>query len=66
MAQQIALDSEAIAAAAKSDNTTRELAPDIAYKRLAIVNVVFVGPPGAPDRSWVLVDTGVIGWHQLH
>lgn len=35
------------------------LAGDLAYQRLAIVNVVFVGAPGTPD--WVLVDAGVVG-----
>jgi glyoxylase-like metal-dependent hydrolase (beta-lactamase superfamily II) len=31
------------------------------FKRLAIVNVVFCGNPGAGDGEWVLVDTGVPG-----
>ena len=34
-----------------------EVLPDVAYQRLAIVNVVFVGAAGA--REWVLVDTGL-------
>ena len=35
---------------------------DIAYQRLAIVNVVYVGAAaGAGDDGWVLVDTGVPG-----
>lgn len=38
-----------------------QVAGDLAYKRLAIVNVVFVGQPGAGDRGWVLIDAGVIG-----
>jgi hypothetical protein len=25
------------------------------------VNVAFVGRPGASDRGWVLIDTGVLG-----
>lgn len=40
-------------------NATHELAADLAYKRLAIVNVVFYGPPGAGDRGWVLIDAGL-------
>ncbi|MFC7398305.1 MBL fold metallo-hydrolase [Chelatococcus sp. GCM10030263] len=44
--------------AARDDNT-HEIAPDLAYRRLAIVNVVFFGPPGAGDRGWVLIDTGL-------
>jgi len=38
-----------------------EIAPDLAYRRLAIVNVVFFGAPGAQDRNWVLVDAGLFG-----
>ena len=40
---------------------THEVAPDLAYKRLAIVNVVYYGMPGAGDRDWVLIDTAVPG-----
>ncbi len=39
----------------------REVAPDIAYRRLAMVNVVFLGRRGAGDRGWVLVDAGLKG-----
>ncbi len=38
-----------------------EVAPDLAYQRLAIVNVAYIGLPQAPDRQWVLVDAGVPG-----
>jgi glyoxylase-like metal-dependent hydrolase (beta-lactamase superfamily II) len=65
MAEQIPLSEDARAddlrADAEQDDNTQEIAPDIAYKRLAVVNAVFVGLPGAGDRQWVLVDTGVIG-----
>jgi glyoxylase-like metal-dependent hydrolase (beta-lactamase superfamily II) len=44
----------------RSDGTI-QVSPDIAYRRLAIVNVVFVGPQAADDREWVLVDAGLIG-----
>ena len=44
---------------------SREVAGDIAYRRLAMVNVVFLGPPGAGDRGWVLVDAGVRGTARL-
>src|SRR5690606_15168370 len=37
------------------------VAPDIAWRRLAMVNVVFLGPRGAGDRGWVLVDAGLRG-----
>jgi glyoxylase-like metal-dependent hydrolase (beta-lactamase superfamily II) len=43
------------------DDGTREIAPDLAYRRLALVNVVFWGVPGAGDREWVLIDAGVKG-----
>ena len=43
------------------DDHTHEVAPDLAYQRLAIVNVVFFGTPGAGDRNWILVDAGMMG-----
>ncbi len=36
-----------------------EVAADIAYRRLGLVNVAFLGTPGAGDRGWVLVDAGL-------
>ena len=39
----------------------RQVAPDVACKRLAIVNVTFFGLPGRQDRQWVLIDAGVAG-----
>lgn len=47
------------------DDGTHEVAPDLAYKRLAIVNVAFYGVPGAGDRQWVLIDAGVPGTAHL-
>src|SRR5688572_10878562 len=41
------------------DDGTREVASDLAYKRLAIVNVVFYGFPSSSE--WVLIDAGVHG-----
>lgn len=41
------------------DDGTHEIAPDLAYKRLGMVNVVFYGLPGAGDRQWVLIDAGL-------
>lgn len=43
------------------DDHTHEVTPDLAYKRLAIVNVAFVGLPDSGDRGWVLIDAGVPG-----
>jgi glyoxylase-like metal-dependent hydrolase (beta-lactamase superfamily II) len=45
----------------RGSSRVREIAPDLACKRLALVNVVFYGKPGAGDREWVLIDTGVGG-----
>ena len=45
-----------------NDDSTHEIADDIAYKRLAIVNVVFVGQRAAGDREWVLIDAGLPGF----
>jgi glyoxylase-like metal-dependent hydrolase (beta-lactamase superfamily II) len=41
------------------DDKTHEVISDLAYKRLAIVNVVFYGVPGAGDGNWILVDAGI-------
>ncbi len=38
-----------------------ELAPDIARLQLLIVNIYFIGEPGAPSGTWALVDTGLFG-----
>jgi len=43
------------------DDATREIASDVAYRQLAIVNVVFVGRAGCGDGNWILVDTGMPG-----
>jgi glyoxylase-like metal-dependent hydrolase (beta-lactamase superfamily II) len=58
MAQQIPIDSDAIAESIDK-GTVHEVLPDVAYQRLAIVNVVYYGGPGASE--WVLVDAGVKG-----
>lgn len=34
---------------------------DLAYLRTVMVNLYFVGPPGAGDRGWVLIDAGMAG-----
>ena len=65
MTEQIPLPSEASALeptldAARNDRT-HEVLPDVAYRRLAIVNVVFYGPSQAGDRGWVLIDAGLSG-----
>ena len=41
------------------DDKTRAIAPDLAYRQTAIVNVIFFGQPD--DMRWVLIDAGVMG-----
>ena len=60
MAKQIPLDS-AGRTGHEAEDGTQEVAPDLAYERLAIVNVTYFGTPEAGDRDWVLIDTGVTG-----
>jgi glyoxylase-like metal-dependent hydrolase (beta-lactamase superfamily II) len=48
-----------------ADDGTHQIAVDLAYRRLAIVNVTFFGLPAAGDRGWVLIDAGVIGTTSL-
>lgn len=63
MEHGIPLDSSARADSPAQDDArddgTHEIAPDVAYKRLAIVNVAFFGLPHAGDRQWVLIDAGL-------
>jgi glyoxylase-like metal-dependent hydrolase (beta-lactamase superfamily II) len=61
MTQQVSLGNEARADAGAGRDGTHEIAPDLAYLRCLIANVVMVGPPGAGDHGWVLVDAGLPG-----
>jgi glyoxylase-like metal-dependent hydrolase (beta-lactamase superfamily II) len=61
MAEQVKVPNDARAGDTSPDARTQEVAPDLAYRRLAIVNIVFYGRRGAGDREWVLIDTGVVG-----
>jgi glyoxylase-like metal-dependent hydrolase (beta-lactamase superfamily II) len=69
MAQQVPLSSDSSAVQPALDvarnDTTREVLPDLAYRRLAIVNVVFHGPSQAGDRGWVLIDAGLHGTKRM-
>lgn len=60
MAQQVSVD-PAAEVTDKQGSSFHEVLPDVAYRRLAIVNVVFLGRAGAGDRQWVLIDAGVMG-----
>jgi glyoxylase-like metal-dependent hydrolase (beta-lactamase superfamily II) len=61
MAQQIPISLEARADDPQGADGTHAVTADLAYRRLAIVNVVFVGAEGAGDRGWVLIDAGIPG-----
>ena len=41
--------------------STRYVAAEVSYLQDLIVNVCFVGEPGARDREWTLVDAGLPG-----
>jgi len=60
MDKQIPLD-RSVEAELDDHHAVREIAPDIAYKRLVMVNVVYLGVPESGDRQWVLVDAGLHG-----
>ena len=64
MAQQIPVSPDAQTGVPAHDGT-KEVAGDVAYQRLAIVNVAYYGPPGAADGAWVLIDAGVMGTGSL-
>lgn len=61
MTQQVPLGDQARADPGAGPDGAHEIAPDLAYLRTLIANLVFVGRPGAGDRGWVLVDAGVFG-----
>ncbi len=60
MAQQIEIDPSAITGA--DEDGVMAVLPDLAYRRLGIVNVVLAGPPGGP---WTLIDAGLPGTQHL-
>ncbi|TNC10738.1 MBL fold metallo-hydrolase [Methylobacterium terricola] len=61
MTQQIPIGRDCVADVPAGPDGTHALRPDLAYQRHAIVNVAYLGPPGAGDRGWVLVDAGIMG-----
>jgi glyoxylase-like metal-dependent hydrolase (beta-lactamase superfamily II) len=58
MGKQVPIGSEA--EVERDDARAHAVLPDIAYTRIAIVNVAFIGP-AAVKRGWVLVDSGIPG-----
>ncbi|MBN8925174.1 MAG: MBL fold metallo-hydrolase [Rhodospirillales bacterium 69-11] len=61
MAQQVEVDDSAVAGVVIPEESTHELLSDVAYRRLALVNIVFVGQRLTGARNWVLVDAGLRG-----
>ena len=64
MSEQVRIRPEAeapLVGPKKQYDRIRQVTPDIASKRLVMVNVVFIGGPEAKDREWVLVDAGLPG-----
>src|SRR4051794_9836791 len=58
--EQIPLDS-ASRADISTEGSVHDVAADLSYQRLAIVNVAYFGASGAGDRKWVLIDAGLVG-----
>ena len=58
MAQQIPVKNEALFGFEVPEESVREIADDLAYRRLAMVNVIYFGRPGG---QWVLIDAGLPG-----
>lgn len=65
MTETIEIERTAIADIPESDqqrdDNTHEVLPDLAYKRLGIVNIAFFGRRCAGDGNWVLIDAGLPG-----
>jgi glyoxylase-like metal-dependent hydrolase (beta-lactamase superfamily II) len=60
MQHQIPLGDDALAHDSVN-HAVHEVAPDIAWQRLMLVNVIYLGRPDAGDRGWLLVDAGIGG-----
>lgn len=57
MSDHVQIDDNAIADIS-SEGSLHDVAPDLAYQRLGIVNVAYVGTPGG---EWVVIDAGIPG-----
>jgi glyoxylase-like metal-dependent hydrolase (beta-lactamase superfamily II) len=64
MAQQIPVDPNCVVADEQPDGTM-QVAPDLSYQRLMLVNVAYYGRPGAGLGGWVLIDAGVFGTYNM-
>jgi glyoxylase-like metal-dependent hydrolase (beta-lactamase superfamily II) len=61
MAQQVPISQSAEAETQRQPDSTATITPDLSYRRLAIVNVVFLGRSHAGAGEWTLIDAGVMG-----
>src|ERR1700684_3254608 len=59
MAQQVPVDAGAETGIEIPEENVFEIAPDVAYRRLALVNIVLVGQP--VGGQWVLIEAGLPG-----
>jgi glyoxylase-like metal-dependent hydrolase (beta-lactamase superfamily II) len=60
MQHQISVGADALAAE-HIDHAVHEVAADVAYQRLLLANIVFLGAATAGDRGWLLIDAGIPG-----
>lgn len=60
MREQVPIDPDALADV-DHEGSVHDVTAELAYQRLAIVNVVFHGTVGAGSGRWVLIDAGVMG-----
>jgi len=63
MSKQVPIDDSAVVEGVDDDGV-HQITPDLAYKRLAIVNAMFFGTPAVDGRTkpeWVLIDAGLRG-----
>jgi glyoxylase-like metal-dependent hydrolase (beta-lactamase superfamily II) len=63
MAKQVPIDDSAVVHGIDGDGM-HQIRPDLGFKRLAIVNLMFFGTPaapGTPNPDWVLIDAGLKG-----
>lgn len=59
MGTQVPIGDASIAQALRQDGTASEIAPDLAYRRIAIVNIGLYG--ASNSSAWVLIDAGLPG-----
>jgi glyoxylase-like metal-dependent hydrolase (beta-lactamase superfamily II) len=62
MAQQVKVDADAaVISQDKSDGDLSDVANGVAFRRVAIANIAYIGRPNGTSANWVLVDAGVWG-----